>query len=61
MTLSLLLCFVLGVYYFSVIAETLSEKYYTSLIHTKKDFFLCLIPFFMWIKLVVKAIQELED
>lgn len=51
---------VLVIYYASVIGETFSEKYYGSPITTKKDFFLSLIPFFMWLKVFIFAFKDLD-
>ena len=50
----------LGIYYGSVVIETVGDKYYSSPIKTKKDFYLSLIPLFMWAKSLLFHIKNLD-
>jgi hypothetical protein len=50
----------LAIYYGTVISETVGEKYYASPITTKKDFYLSLIPLFMWVKSLLFHIKNLD-
>jgi hypothetical protein len=60
MVLSYLICLIFGGYYMSVLLETFSEKYYRSPITTKREFYFCLIPFYMWAKCIVQAFKDLD-
>jgi hypothetical protein len=51
---------ILSVYYISFFIEAFGEKYYGNMIETKRQFFIYLIPFSMWVRAFINEFNKLK-
>ena len=56
----IIISILLVIYYITFFLEAFGEKYYENMIETKRQFFLYLIPFSMWVKLFINEFNKLK-
>jgi hypothetical protein len=51
---------ILIIYYVTFLMEAFGEKYYGNMIETKRQFFIYLIPFSMWVRAFINEFNKLK-
>jgi dynactin complex subunit len=56
----ILISIILIIYYVTFLMEAFGEKYYENMIETKRQFFIYLIPFSMWVRAFINEFNKLK-